>query len=372
MSLQPYLHLIKSQADFKKNFVDEKAPLFAKLKNEPASKWGRQELFACRVLPKQGNHNLPCLKPFITEKFTTAQMTAFVDGPEDPADLGGSELALVRKYGHSLGQLWAALAAFTGPPERREPFSPPDEGPGGGDDGNNDDDGNNNGGGGDDARWPKRARRSTRQQGFVDSSTLKFESNSPIASSQGSQGSLGYVDAESHALAAGPEDDTLRLITCALRHVLYFAPPNNEPNAAAAVVEVRDAKIRLENNIGLRSLVAVDDGGLCLREPQIFEHRRSDGSLCQRTVYTTANNHVLMLETKRMLQCLPQGVPIISDACLAQMTCQALSCRMDNSGRDSVIILHAAQNYVCFVQFDMSTNYLLGLSSETPTEFLHF
>ncbi|KAM3428694.1 hypothetical protein NHJ13734_008499 [Beauveria thailandica] len=372
MPLQPYLHLIKSQADFKKNFVDEEAPLFAELKNEPASKWGRKELFACRVLPKQGDHNLPCLKSFkSTERFTTAQMKAFVDGPVDPADLGGSELALVRKYGHSLGQLWAALAAFTGPPERRKPFSPPDEGSGGGDNGNNDDDGNNNGGGGDGARWPKRARHSTQQQGFVDSSTLKFDSNSPIPSSQGSQGSLGYVDAESHALAAGPEDDTLRLITCALRHVLYFAAPNNEPNAAA-VVEVRDAKIRLDNNIGVRSLVAVDDGGLCLREPQIFEHRRSDGSLCQRTVYTTANNHVLMLETKRMLQCLTQGVPIISDACLAQMTCQALSCRIDNSGRDSVIILHAAQNYVCFVQFDMSTDYLLGLSSETPTEFLHF
>ncbi|KAM3538487.1 hypothetical protein ARSEF1564_008608 [Beauveria bassiana] len=159
-------------------------------------------------------------------------MEAFIDGPAS-AHLSDSELALVSRYGHSLGQVWAALATFKGPSERRrgQPFAPP---PPAGHQG--DGDGNNDGSGGDHAGRPKRVRRNTQQQEFVDSSTLQIGSSSPIAaSSQGS--SLDFIDAESHALAAASEDDTLRLITCALRHVLYFSPPHHKPDMSAAATQ---------------------------------------------------------------------------------------------------------------------------------------
>ncbi|KAM3505739.1 hypothetical protein MY10362_002770 [Beauveria mimosiformis] len=349
MSSIPYLQSITSQTAFDNRSVAEQAPSFANFTERTRQRVGSLPLLAGIENPEQLGQD----------------MDAFINGP-DYAHLSDSELALVSRYGHSLGQVWAALAMFRGPPARRlaQPFVPPAANQSGGN-GNNDDNGNNDGSG-DPAGRPKRARRNTQQPGFVDSSTMEIESSSPIqASSQGS--SMGYFDEETHTRAAGSEDETLRLITCALRHVLYFAPPHNKPDMSA-VVEVRDAKVRLKTRTQLgHSLVAVDDGGLCLR-------RLHEG------VYQTNRKYVLMLETKNKLQCFHEGRPIISDACLAQMTCQALTAKIADPltelvhGRlltlHSVIILHAAQHYVCFLQFDIPEEYLDDLESVTPTAFL--
>lgn len=84
-----------------------------------------------------------------------------------------------------------------------------------------------------------------------------------------------------------------------------------------SVIEVRDAKVRLiaTTPVLRRLLVAVDDGGLCLRQQA-------------GQVFRTLRNRVLMFETKGKLQCLENGRPVISDVCLAQMTCQALTARL--------------------------------------------
>jgi ribonuclease HI len=60
-----------------------------------------------------------------------------------------------------------------------------------------------------------------------------------------------------------------------------------------------------------RKIVAIDDGGLCLRKDL-----NGGFSLCK--------NHLAIWEGKRQFQCLEHGRPIISDNCLAQMTCEAL------------------------------------------------
>lgn len=78
------------------------------------------------------------------------------------------------------------------------------------------------------ARQSTRLRRDTNQQGFVNSSGIQIGSSSPPydGSYDGSQGSsLGYFDRDTHFLGRMPEDDTLRLASCVIRHILYFAPP---------------------------------------------------------------------------------------------------------------------------------------------------
>ncbi|CAL5869919.1 uncharacterized protein PFLUO_LOCUS4152 [Penicillium psychrofluorescens] len=120
-----------------------------------------------------------------------------------------------------------------------------------------------------DTRQPKRVRRYTFQPDFVNSSGIQVGSSSPPHddSYDGSQGSsVGYVDFDTHYLGITPEDDTLRLASCVIRHVLYFGAPQNSVSNPA-VVEFRDAKTRLAATtlVGERRIVAIDDGGLCLR-----------------------------------------------------------------------------------------------------------
>ena len=120
------------------------------------------------------------------------------------------------------------------------------------------------------------------------------------------------VDSESHRLLASPEDETLRLASCVIRHILYFGAPQDSVDLTT-VVEFRDAKVRMAafTPVLKRKIVAIDDGGLCLRK-----ELNGGFSLCK--------NHLAILEGKRQFQCLENGRPIISDNCLAQMTCEAL------------------------------------------------
>ncbi|KAJ6437565.1 hypothetical protein O9K51_09771 [Purpureocillium lavendulum] len=162
----------------------------------------------------------------------------------------------------------------------------------------------------------KRARRNTIQDDFVDSSMLQIGSSSPLADGSLEASSVGYVDAESHSQLSFPEDETVRLISCALRHILYFGPPQDSPDCRI-VVEFRDARTRLLALTPVlgRKLIATDDGGLCLRDG-------SDG------LFTLSRDRVAILEAKRKFSSLIDGVPVISDDCFAQMTCEALVARL--------------------------------------------
>ncbi|KAF4509910.1 hypothetical protein G6O67_001845 [Ophiocordyceps sinensis] len=56
------------------------------------------------------------------------------------------------------------------------------------------------------------------------------------------------------------------------------------------------------------------------------------------------------------------------------MTSEALVARLVDpldELTESVILIHAARHYICFLQFDISQDYLDDLNSPTPTEFLH-
>lgn len=179
------------------------------------------------------------------------------------------------------------------------------------------------------SRQSKRARRHTYQpEGYVDSTEM-LVSSSPLYDdlpdgSQASSESLGYVDRDTHHVAITPEDDTLRLASCVIRHILYFAPPQNSASNSV-VVEFRDAKTRLDTKTSRhkRQIVAIDDGGLCLRR------QMPDGG------FALTKSHVAILEAKAQFQCLENGRPVISDGCLAQMVCEALAARLSKVNGDS-------------------------------------
>lgn len=127
---------------------------------------------------------------------------------------------------------------------------------------------------------------------------------------------MDYVDQEAHLLLSSPEDETLRLASCVIRHILYYAPPQDS-GQLQSVVEFRDAKKRLavETPELRRKMVATDDGGL---------YRR----IALGNVFTVDKERVAIVEAKRQFQFLESGRPTISDDCLAQMTCEALVARL--------------------------------------------
>ncbi|PYH89685.1 hypothetical protein BO71DRAFT_103595 [Aspergillus ellipticus CBS 707.79] len=57
------------------------------------------------------------------------------------------------------------------------------------------------------------------------------------------------------------------------------------------------------------------------------------------------------------------------------MTCEALVARFADPfgdlGQRSIILIHAAQHYMCFLQFDISDDHLLDFEIGSPRNFIH-
>lgn len=269
-----------------------------------ASNWGREQLFVCHVivsptqnalLPAYKNEHIAIDHNILHE--AKSQIDNFLRGP-DPELVGQSEHYLAHKYGIALGQVWAALAAVK---NRQPSLINMDAG--------EDDDQTSEEG----TPESKRVRRNTDFQEFADSGTYQISSSSPTGNLPSStpDSSVGYVDQvpiEDLPL----EDNTVRLISCIMRHILYYTQvPGLTP-----VVEFRDIRQRLGLEIPDlgRHIVAVDDGGLCLRMEE------------EKDRFVVVRNMVALLEAKRSLK-IVEGRRVISDECLAQMTCEAILAR---------------------------------------------
>ncbi|KAJ5406102.1 hypothetical protein N7465_007386 [Penicillium sp. CMV-2018d] len=320
MAPTPYFSSITSESAFRARFQSDNGRAFSKLPTVAASHWDRSHLLACRVIRRESRRNvLPILSQHIypsdVQDSTADEIKAFLRGPE-PEFMTESEHYLVRgsNSGISLGQIWAAMATFKGSQDRRRrDLSDNPEKEYGESDGRIDERD------GEAEPRPKRARGYTSQEDYVNSSTMQVGSSSPPHSGSHGTSSLDYVDSDSHILGIVPEDETFRLASCVIRHILYFAPPQNS-TSEPTVVEFRDAKTRLAARTlaEKRQIVAIDDGGLCLR-------RREPGR-----GFLVVKNHVAILEAKTQFQCLEDGRPVISDGCFAQMVCEALAARLSD------------------------------------------
>lgn len=312
MADQQYFATITSERSFRDKLNAEKWKRFKDLDYSSASRWDRGHLFACGVIRRPSQ---PSVLPLLAQRVSALssplpeEVVKFVDGPKQ-GDLNRSEHALVKEHG-VLGLVWAALAAFRGNASRRSVYPPqefqeePYEA--------------------EESERRKRARRNTMQDEYVNSSELQVGSSSPLQPDSQGSSSVGYVDADTHASLIQLEDLTLRLLSSAIRYVLFFAPPQDRQELPV-VVEFRDSKSRVEVSTPVleRRLVFADDAGLCLR--QLING-----------VFHMTNNRVALVETKTRFR-IENGIPIISDRCFAQMTCQALASRLadaeDGSSND--------------------------------------
>ncbi|KAJ0133125.1 F-box/WD repeat-containing protein 11 [Fusarium oxysporum f. sp. albedinis] len=350
-----YFDAIRSERAYRSSFQAEPAnDLTFSLSNlqTPASNWGREQLFTCRVvispaqdtlLPGYKNDHI-AIDHNISDD-ARRQIDNFLQGP-DPKDLGQSEHYLVHTYGASLGQAWAALAAVKA---RRSGVADLDV--------IKDVTPTNNEG----TPESKRLRYNTDCKDFVNSGTLQIGSSSPTSKLLGGtpDSSIGYVD-QAPTRDLPLEDNTVRLTSCVMRHILYYT----QLPGSTTIIEFRDTRQRM----GLQILdlggevTAIDDGGFCLKVEE--ENGR----------FTVVRNMVALLEAKRNLKVI-EGKPVISDECLSQMTCEAILARatdpLDEFQDESVTIVNATQNYVCFLQFDMKADYIEELRlGVTPSQSL--
>lgn len=125
--MSAYFNLITSESVFKDRYSSEKPRRFSELPKLAGSKWSREHLFACRVVRSATqNPLLPAYSQYSLagNERLAPEIEEFLQGP-NVEHLGQSEHSLVSTYGHSLGQVWAALAAFKGPLNHRPPVYSP-------------------------------------------------------------------------------------------------------------------------------------------------------------------------------------------------------------------------------------------------------
>lgn len=304
---------VTSASKFNNLFESERGNHVAQLTLPAASSWNREHLLACRVvrMPKQDGI-LPLLARYTSgTKWSTSNpnVEGLLAGP-DPSHQRFSEHQLVRIYGVSLGQTWAALGAFEMSDDAKEDDIDSASG----------------------QPSTKRMRRRTLQEGFVDSSAMRVGSSSPLTgdektgenrrSSHGSNpSSIGYTEKTAHGQDAPPEDKTIRLVSCFVRHVLYFCPPQDNADLEL-VVEFRDEKLKIAATSGPHELRGVDDGGLYLR------NRLPEGS------YRLGDSRVAILEAKKRFQQIQNGRPTITDESFAQMVGEALAARFGSDDEE--------------------------------------
>ena len=108
-----YFNCINSESAFEARFKAEEGKLFSEVHHVAASEWGRDHLFACRVIRRETQYNiLPILSEYvgISDLKSSPEISAFLRGP-DSTYLSQSEHGLVRDSGCSLSlaQIRAAM-----------------------------------------------------------------------------------------------------------------------------------------------------------------------------------------------------------------------------------------------------------------------
>lgn len=301
MVIESYFSSVTSEDIFRRKFDDENSRPLQQLEYSAASEWGREHLFACRVIRhvRQSDILPSLLKYKPSQETIPPEIKCFLKGPEH-GELNQTEHFLIHKY-NIIGQIWAALAIFKGNDERRvfDPISTSDEAV---------------------VTRPTRVRRITSHGDYVDSGEMEIDSSSPVLQSSPASSLSSYIGT-SHNRFKVSEDGTLRLISCVIRYILLYAPRQNS-TGLQTVVEFRDVKCKLQATICGQGVTAIDDGGLCLRQVK-------DGA-CK-----VERNRVAILETKSMFGLVNDGRLDIPDDCFAQMTCEALVAR--KADQNSVI-----------------------------------
>lgn len=351
-----------------------------------SSSWGRKELVRCRVIIEsciEATLKVPGLLSPPTERQmakgpSKSQILDFIHGlAERHRDMSEVQMVHDPEIGPSLAQIWSALENVF---SSNSVSTPP---PG---------------------RYPPRNRVATQNyEHYVDSTELSL--SSPLQASQqtpsssqscssplraagrtpssgqplssplqaagqplssplraagqssplshipsSSAGSVGYVERRAPECLVS-EDHTVSLGLSVIRHVLWYVQSSEQPTS----VQIRQPQ-RQDFMYGMRKVVAIDDGGLCLRD--------ADGSRTMKSV--------VLVEAKKQLD-MSGDYPTVSDQLLGQLTCEAIAARMAGKEEDpkgNVFVIHLAQHYMRFFHFKISDRQLDQISGgktpETP------
>ncbi|KAL5619872.1 hypothetical protein FOBRF1_003118 [Fusarium oxysporum] len=262
-----------------------------------------------------------------TPEASRQEICNFLQGP-DSEQPNISKHYLVHKYGTSLGEAWAALAAVTAYKKHL------------GTGGNAASSGSDQ-----DTSRPKRVRRSTvhAKYGPFGEQTFGSSPANKTSSPANPPSSLEQVEAV-------PAQD--------------FPSEYNSPFLSKPVVDFRDKRQRMSlETTGLNGqIIAIDDGGLTLKPDE------DNGA------FPDPDVTVALVQAKRCLK-VDGGSPMISDECLAQMVYAAIMARdRDRTVQPvntSITITNTTQHYICFFQFDMKDDYLDDLKEgDVPTQQL--
>ncbi|KAH6853783.1 hypothetical protein B0I37DRAFT_409920 [Chaetomium sp. MPI-CAGE-AT-0009] len=342
-----YFDSVHNPSTFRRKALSEGAQALRSLLDVgrpiPVSSWGREQLFALRVLcakPGPGwNGNLPLLESHLPESIESYYIRALVDSPARTLHELSimPEPQIVRSYNpDSLGSTWAALSALLRPLVNQDSHGQQEDAEGHGAEG----------------RRPSRDRRPPNFFGNpVPTNSVKIGSPSSDSTSVSSSAisSVGYTE---NPQAPVVEDLTLRLASCFVRLVLNYGQAPEAP-----VLEFRDERVstRYQLQAGpARIIQAIDDGGVRLFQPG------------------KEARVVALMEAKRCFQVIEEGRPTVSDGLLAQMAGQALLVLLDKTQKTvsptSIITIHATRHYVRFFSFETTLSYLSQLESLSPND----
>ncbi|KAG8677670.1 hypothetical protein FPOAC1_003697 [Fusarium poae] len=366
----PYHDLITTSKAYDVAWQRETASLLENLnlggRQLPGSAWRRHHMLACRVL-------IAPYAPHLLPSYANADVGALIDYNDDvryfeeevypPVTEEVLDHHIVRAHGASLGSVWSALqevkrlpitqtsspAPSMPPPSMPPPSMPPPSMPPPSSQL---------------APPPTQAtptvRRSARNVGVTSPNYSLHYSPSSDASMAGSSPSQAQTSSSGTAYTSEvaakdlkTEEHSVHLISCALRHILN----NTQPQVTQKAVEYRQRE-RLSMDAGRIKLLAVDDGGLRLRQ---------DNDIL--------NSHVAGIEAKREWKLTRDNKRVISDEALAQMTYEAILVRSkprNRPFRDSVIMIHIARHHVWLLEFRITPSYMAQLRlGTTPVEFLN-
>ncbi|KAF0315115.1 hypothetical protein GQ607_017654 [Colletotrichum asianum] len=142
-----------------------------------------------------------------------------------------------------------------------------------------------------------------------------------------------------------PEELTHRFASEFIRHVLQHLPQQQWSDLDDFAVDFDDHKLQLDCRIQQNAYRSIDDGGLSL--VQDFSGRLG---------------RVAILETKRHLGEISNGEPKLSDERFAQMIGQAVSMRLVQGAwvgpQDTIFIIASARYYMRFLEVHITQDYV--------------
>ncbi|KAL6816758.1 hypothetical protein V8C40DRAFT_269205 [Trichoderma camerunense] len=261
------------------------------------SSWGRQELFAARVIHTECRTYIKPLKGFYSDpdEHLSQLLNEFVNNMPSLDDLGQKwDPELVRGTNpESLGLVWAALAEFVRREKLSRPVAAPPAASGS-------------------TRPPRLAAdRSREKTQDVQRITGEFRSSRASSTTSSSSGSLlGYVEPTDMPLLEG---STIRLVSSLCGLILIHGQSRISPRPSL----IWRADNSVHSFVGSttnveRTISAADDGGI-----QMWDTTRR------------VFRQVALLEAKRTLEFAKE--PRVSDEVLAQMVGQALALHRSNN-----------------------------------------